>query len=74
MRRYEVKVRGHPPHAYMANRPQVPRQHNANDCGFYLLHYASIFLSDPPKYRRIIVVSCYSLSFTGATYITYPGS
>ena len=40
-------------------------QTNADDCGFYLLHFASCYMADPDKYRAIIKVrSCATLTWS----------
>lgn len=36
---------------------QVPVQPNMCDCGLYLLHFVETFVSNPEKYRHIILVS-----------------
>ena len=40
---------------------QVPAQPNFCDCGIYLLHLAQTFMSDPIRYRRMILVNLHSL-------------
>jgi len=49
---------------------QVPVQPNFCDCGIYLLHLAQTFMSDPARYRRMILVSLI-LSFYNASYVHY---
>jgi hypothetical protein len=36
---------------------QVPIQPNNCDCGFYIIHFFDLIVSDPPKYRQILRVS-----------------
>ena len=41
---------------YLLNLQQVPTQDNNNDCGYFLMHFAHVFMEQPGKSCEIIAV------------------